>query len=52
MQMVVGKESGKEALKMICGLLMLHLTLEYGQTLLSELASCNNLSQMLDLLLK
>ena len=51
-QMVVDQESAHDALKMICGLLMLHMTLKSADTLLSELALSTSLTEVFTLLLK
>ena len=45
-QMLLPKGSGREAIQMICGLLMLHLTCESAAALLAQLAACTDLTQI------
>ena len=52
MQMIVGQEDAGHAMRTICGLLMLHMTLEKAGTLLSQLADSGSLTEIFVLLLK
>ena len=52
LQMIVERESEKDALRMICGLLMLHMTMQSAQTLLTDLSSGAGLTELYALLLK
>ncbi|MBR5288704.1 MAG: hypothetical protein IKU34_08985 [Clostridia bacterium] len=51
MQMIVGNDAAKGALKTICGLLMLHMTCESAQQMMQEMA-CGDLMQMMSWLVK
>lgn len=52
MQMMVTKDDARGALKMICGLLMLHMTCESAQTLIAQMTSGESLTQLLSYLMK
>lgn len=51
-QMMLPQEKGREGIRMICGMLMLHLTCENAVRLLDALASCGDLKQMFSCLIR
>lgn len=52
LQMMMAKDDARSALKMICGLLMLHMTCESTQTLIAQMTSGESLMQLLSYLMK
>lgn len=51
-QMMLPKGSGRDAIRMICGLLMLRLTCESAAAMLVQLQNSTDLSQMFSCLIK
>lgn len=52
MELVLGDNDARGALRMICGLLMLHLTLSGAQTLIYQLSHASGLQSMLESLIQ
>lgn len=51
-QMMLPQGGGRDAIRMICGLLMLRLTCESAASLIEELQNSRDLSQMFSCLIK
>lgn len=51
-QMMMEKENARGVMKMICGMLMLHMTCESAQSIIGQMESGGGLTQMLEYLMK
>lgn len=52
LQMIVVTQSARDAIRMICGLLMLRMTMQSAQMLLNGLETGGSLSELFGLLIK
>ena len=52
LQMIVATQSARDAIRMICGLLMLRMTMQSAQMLLNGLETGGSLSELFGLLIK
>lgn len=51
-QMMLPKESGREGIRVLCGMMMLKLTCECASNMLRQLTACTDLEQLFSCLIQ